>query len=232
MKALYEKHPDLVLDGELYNHEYHDNFNKLQSLILQKKVETINFAETKEKVQYHVYDIFDKANPKMDFETRNALINHLNKEDPLGPSIHLVSTREVFSVEEIDFEYGNFLAEGYEGQMLRINGPYENKRSKYLIKRKEFYDEEFEIVDIIEGTGNWSQKSKSVKFKVNADDNRSYDDLPKAGISGSEAEMAELHRNKGKYLGGDVTVRFANKTPGGDPRFGVAKAFYEGKRKD
>ena len=47
----------------------------------------------------------------------------------------------------IDKYHDAFLADGYEGSILRLDlGPYENKRSKQLLKKKDFIDEEFKIV--------------------------------------------------------------------------------------
>lgn len=222
----------VVLDGELYNHDYHDNFNKIQSLVLQHKPGPDDIAASAEQVDYYVYDAFFKDEPNLTFGQRAERLSRMdNGMNDNTPDIIFVQPTKVASFEEIDELYGRILEEGYEGIMIRIDEPYEpGCRSKSLIKRKEFFDEEFEIVDIIEGTGNWNGKAKAVKFKAHPGDDRSYDDLPKAGIRGDEAQMTELLRNKGKYIGGEVTVRFPNKTPGGDPRFGVAVAFYEGKR--
>mgnify|MGYP001453946926 CR=1 FL=1 len=46
------------------------------------------------------------------------------------------------------------LEQGYEGQMVRKDAPYENKRSATLLKRKEFTDAEYKVLDIEEGDGN------------------------------------------------------------------------------
>lgn len=224
LKPVFEEFPELVFDGELYNHEYHDNFNKLQSLILQKKPGDDEIAESAEKVQYHIYDVFSKDMPEIPFSARHQTLTDLIES---GPILKVVETVQVNSMDEIDEFYGRKLEEGYEGIVIRIDDPYENKRSRSLIKRKEFFDEEFEVVEIIEGTGNWNGKAKAVKFKYGTEGNTT-----EAGIRGNEAEMAELLRKKDRYVGGDVTVRFPNKTPAGKPRFGVATAFYEGKRKD
>jgi len=223
----FVQHPDVILDGELYNHEYHDNFNQIQSHVLKTKPGLIDLAETAKNIKYYVYDAYILSLPTVPYNQRNILINEL-----VGtPGIEVVKTHEVLSMEELDEIYGEILNQNYEGMVARINGSYEpGKRSKLLIKRKEFFDEEFEIVDIMEGTGNWNGKAKSVKFKL-PDRDLPYDKLPESGIRGDEAEMSELLRNKGKYIGGDVTVRYPNKTPDGKPRFGVAIAFYEGKRK-
>lgn len=223
---VFETNPGITLDGELYNHEFHADFNTIQSLILQRKPKPEDLAASKEKAQYFVYDMFDPENPDAEFSVRSAYILLMANEGFFGPSIVVVETIEVHSIEEIDEKYGHFLEQNYEGMIIRIDGPYENRRTKNLIKRKEFYDEEFVLVDILPGTGNWAGKAKSVVFNYGTEGLTT-----DAGISGNEAEMAVLLRNKQKYIGGDVTIRFPNKTPAGKPRFGVAKAFYEGRRK-
>ena len=228
-RILASNYSGIILDGELYNHDYHDNFNKLQSLILQRKPGPEELAESAEKVQYHVYDAFLPEEPEAAFERRIFVLSHVLRPWAAMPSIHIVMAKEVKSFEEIDEAYGSYLDQGYEGMVIRIDSPYENKRSKTLIKRKEFFDEEFPVVEIIEGRGNWNEKAKAVSFIYNE-----AGDVTEAGISGSEAQMADLLRRKGLYENGkgQVTVRFPNKTPDGKPRFGVAKAFYEGKRTD
>lgn len=235
LRPLLEITNGLSIDGELYNHELHDDFNSIQSLILQRKPGPEELAATREKAHYYVYDCFFPGDPDLDFSDRfDHLEGLLTDMGLLRLPVVLVETHEVTSLEEIDEWYGKFLELGYEGMVVRIDYPYENKRSKSLVKRKEFFDEEFEVVDIIEGQGNWEGKAKAVKFKSHPGDDRSYDDLPKAGIKGNEAELAELLRNKGDYMnnGSEVTVRFPNKTPGGDPRFGVAIKFWPGGRRE
>lgn len=222
----FGQRPDATLDGELYNHEFHDDFNAIQSLILQRKPKPEDLAASREKAQYFVYDVFIGSVPDMLFSQRYEMLKAAKALGLLELPIVLVPTIEVHSMEEIDEQYGHFLDQKYEGMIVRIDGPYENRRTKNLIKRKEFFDEEFKVVDILPGTGNWAGKAKSVVFEYGSDG-----ETTDAGISGTEAEMAELLRNKQRYIGGEVTVRFPNKTPAGKPRFGVAKAFYEGKRR-
>ena len=63
---------------------------------------------------------------------------------------------------DIDKMYGEYTEAGYEGQMVRQNTAYECKRSKNLLKRKEFITEEFEVVNVEEGNGNWSGYAKDL----------------------------------------------------------------------
>ena len=135
-----KNNPTITLDGELYNHELKDNFQKITSLVRK----TVNLgadelAESKEFVQYHVYDMFDSANPDMIFMDRYMW---LQDNLPTGISIHLVDTQICDTSKAIDLMYGEYTEAGYEGLMIRQNTAYENKRSKNLLKRKEFITEE------------------------------------------------------------------------------------------
>ena len=52
--------------------------------------------------------------------------------------IHLVPVAICETSEEIDVMYGEYTTAGYEGQMIRQDAVYKNKRSKGLLKRKCF----------------------------------------------------------------------------------------------
>ena len=59
MEALdpfFQAFPDAVLDGELYNHDLRDNFEKIVSLVRKTKPTTADYIEASKLVQYHVYD--------------------------------------------------------------------------------------------------------------------------------------------------------------------------------
>ena len=215
-----------VLDGELYNHDLKADFNTVQSLAMQKKPTADELARSKEMIQFHVYDLFDPENDDKTFSERHAYLQYLSESNLLPKCIQFVRTDEVYSFEDIDRLQGEYLELGYEGQMIRIDSPYENKRSRALIKRKEFFDEEFEVLELEEGQGNWEGCVKIVKFKLpNGEPCR-------AGIRGTQHDLAKMLVEKDKYIGWDVTIRYPNLTPDGKPRFGVAVAFYEGKRAD
>jgi ATP-dependent DNA ligase len=66
----------------------------------------------------------------------------------------------------LDAAYANCLEEGYEGQMVRLDGPYEQKRSKLLLKRKEFQDAEYDLVRVDEGLGNWAGYGKKAVLRL------------------------------------------------------------------
>ena len=218
-------HPTVTLDGELYNHELKDNFQKITSLVRK----TVNLgadelAESKELVQYHIYDMFDSANPDMTFMQRYNWIQknvHLVNKKAIG--IHLVPVAICETSEEIDVMYGEYTQAGYEGQMIRQDAVYENKRSKGLLKRKEFITEEYEVVEVHEGQGNWAGYAKRLTLKMPNGTTFS------SGIRGSQAKLKELLKNPNIDW---ATCRYFELSNDGIPRFPVTIDYGVGERDD
>jgi DNA ligase-1 len=218
-------HPTVTLDGELYNHELKDNFQKITSLVRK----TVNLgadelAESKELVQYHIYDMFDSANPDMTFMQRYNWIQknvHLVNKKAVG--IHLVASAICETTEEIDVMYGEYTTAGYEGQMVRQDTVYENKRSKGLLKRKEFITEEYEVVQVHEGQGNWAGYAKRLTLKMPNGTTFS------SGIRGSQAKLKELLENPNIDW---ATCRYFELSNDGVPRFPVTIDYGTGVRND
>lgn len=225
--AFFEKFPNVILDGELYNHEFKDDFNRIISLVKKKDPNALQLAESAQYIQYHIYDCFFLEDPDADFKTRNRF---LTENFPHNVALHHVETLYATAEEFLDEVYGKWSDQGYEGQMVRLNKPYENKRSKTLLKRKEFQDEEFTISKIEEGNGNRRGMAGWVEFILPGDKRLANGDRPKAGLIGSHDYCAELLRDAAEYEGGQVTVKFFNYTPAGIPRFPKAKTLFKGKR--
>ena len=140
-------------------------------------------------------------------------------------SIVLVPTLQVFCHDDLDELYQTWTSDGYEGQMVRIdNAKYENKRSKSLLKRKDFKDEEFEVFAIEEGVGNRSAMAGRIVYKL--PDGRTFG----SGIKGNMDYFRELLRDADLYVGGQGTVKYFEMTPDGIPRFPVTIALHPGGR--
>ena len=220
LAPLFEANPDLILDGELYNHELYDNFDEIQSLITvksDKKLTPDHFAKTREMVQYHVYDMPSVGNSPFRYRS-DELFNMFG--DGLAPSIIRVETIWCDTVEIYDTLHGKWIEQGYEGSMWRNDTLYENRRTKNLLKRKDFVDEEFELVAIEEGQGNWAGVAKRVTARL--PDGRTFG----AGIKGSRERAKSLINEKHNI----VTIKYFQLTPDGIPRFGVATKFHGNKR--
>ena len=139
--------PDVILDGELYNHDLKDDFEKIISLVRKQKPDDIDMLESADMVQFHCYDIIDET---MSFAMRNEFIK---QAVPRNHCIKHVPTNLVFRDDDAKVYHRRNLDNGYEGSILRTNDTYACKRSHNLRKFKDFSDAEALIVDWVEGVG-------------------------------------------------------------------------------
>jgi DNA ligase-1 len=225
LEPLFEKYPNAVLDGELYNHDYKNDFNKIIHLVRKQNLTEEHLADSKKMIQYWIYDapVIGKDNPfrkggayteKDLFSDRTSVLDA--QFDNLGLEKHplvIVATTEIHGREQLDRCYEDYMEAGYEGQMVRIDGPYENKRSPKLLKRKEFVDEEYTILGYEEGKGNRAGTIKHFKFKNK--DGRDFN----SNVKGTFEYMAELLEKADDLIGKEATVKYFNLTPDGVPRF-------------
>ena len=145
----FEKYPNVILDGELYNHDLRDDFNKIISLVRKQKPTPEQRLEASKLTQFHCYDIIDEQLP---FDQRIEFVNDTLML--LGDSIHIVDTNRVFKHEEaLNVHHDGNLANGYEGSILRTNDNYACKRSHNLRKFKDFHDAEATLTGWVEGKG-------------------------------------------------------------------------------
>ena len=220
LKSLFDANPDMILDGELYNHELKADFNAIVSMVKKQKPNAEDLAQSAKMVQYHVYDL-----PSVDanFSERYDALKAFGNLDI--QSLAVVETIPVATEEDVNECYAACLEEGYEGGIIRLDGRYEQKRSKLLLKRKDFEDAEFTIVRIEEGLGNWSGAAKRVVF-ANDLDGREVG----AGLAGTYEYAQQVLAEADQYIGKQVTVQFFTRTPDGVPRFPIAKVLHKEQR--
>ena len=222
VKSCFVDNEDIVLDGELYNHDLKEDFNKITSLVRKSKSTPEDILEAQDMVQYHVYDMYIGNNPNFLFKQRTSVLKHIISED--STSIRLVPTTYCPDQESLDRMYAEYMTDGYEGQMVRNDTPYENKRSNGLLKRKEFITEEFQVVSMLEGQGNWSGHVKKF-FLV----------LPSGGTCGAGVR-GKQDVLKALWEDGNTpswaTLRYFGLTPDGVPRFPVVIDYGFGSRND
>ena len=234
---ILRRNPNIVFDGELYNHELKEDFNKITSLVRKVKTTEADRAEAAKLVQYHVYDCYDHDQPNLTFNQRDRLFTNIfllvqdNKivssestksttyealsdtQPRVQDVIKLVEALRANDQEELDSMYRYYLEQGYEGQMVRNSTPYEFKRSKNLLKRKEFITEEFRVVEVLEGSGNWAGYAK--RFVLEMADGTQFG----SNVRGSQEELrALLHADEQPTW---ATCRYFELTPDGVPRFPV-----------
>lgn len=224
LAPVFAKYPDIVFDGEFYNHDYKDDFNGLVSIIRKQKASPEQKAKARSVVQYHVYDLPSGA----PFSERNAALQEIALKFELGvdakDSVQIVLTKREPSQEDLDISNGQYTEAGYEGQMVRLDASYDfDTRSKSLLKRKEFKSAEFPVVRIEEGNGNWAGYAKRIIVQ-----------LPNgqecgAGMRGNQDFAKELLT---RPMPKQATIRYFGETPDGMLRFPVAIDFHQESRVD
>lgn len=219
LQPFFEKHPNMILDGELYNHELKDDFNSITSMVRKTKPKVEDLVKSKELVQYHLYDVIVTDEPELEFSKRELL-----RYQAPSDYIRIVPTMHVPTRTGLDSLYEGYLEHGYEGQMVRIDRPYENKRTKNLLKRKEFLTDEFEVVEVLEGQGNWQGCVKHFVLRLNSE--KTF----QAGVRGDMDTLRAMWKNQEKPDW--VTLRYFTPTPDGVPRFPVVIDWGKGKRED
>ena len=224
LQPVFKAFPDIVLDGELYNHEYKEDFNKICSLAKKTKPSESDLQESAEKLEFHWYDI---ADPNKKFAQRVEDLQSVYLEFNLKETaIRIVETRFHSCEASVDSSYKDYVDRGYEGQMIRESIPYEFKRSSGLLKRKDFQDEEYLILDICEGKGN---KSDMAGYAIlQTESGQTF----RSNIKGNHDFLKDLLVNRDTYIGSYGTCTFFNLTPDGIPRFPYLTRLREGKSID
>ena len=171
LAPFFANNPKVILDGELYNHDLKNDFEKIISLVRKTKPTDEDRIESEMKVQFHCYDII---NEDWCFEDRHLFINEnfgaFGKFDSDVNMIMTVDTRACSSESIVKMIHQQNLDNGYEGSIVRLNEPYQCKRSHNLRKFKDFHDTEATLTSWVEGKGK--RKGTIGKFMaVDADGN-------------------------------------------------------------
>mgnify|MGYP002713036485 CR=1 FL=1 len=193
-----------ILDGELYAHG--ESFQENMKLIKKYR------AGESEKVQYHVYDM---VYPNMGFYSRYLILKGLVEN---SPNIHLVPTYKIENEIELKAMHQKFLADGYEGTIVRWGdaGYKINGRSSNLLKYKDFIDIACKVIDI-----KPSDKRPEQGECVCEHNGRTFG----TGMKFSHKEREEILANKENYVGQIAEIRFFEYTDDGTPRFPVCVGF-------
>ncbi len=205
-------HPDIVLDGELYNHTYRDNFEDLMSLARRDKLSDEDESNARTLLQFHVYDMVDFNNPNITAIERKEW---LEENLPTSNRIKLVRYEKVYDKQELKTANKYNLSLGYEGSVVRTpTSTYKQGRSKNMLKIKEFLTAEFTIIDILPGKGNRTDIAGRVIVDVNGIE-------VGCGIRGSWEYCKALLESADKYINKEATIRFFEWTKDKSLRFPV-----------
>ena len=208
----FQANPDVILDGELYNHALKDDFEKIISCVRKQKPTDIDKAESRRLVQFHCYDI---VNESITFDKRYKFVFD-NLRDAYG--VRTVQTHEVHAEKYAYQLHETFLDNGYEGSILRLNDVYQCKRSHSLRKFKDFHDAEATLTSWVEGKGK--RVGTIGKFMaVDADGNEF--GMP---VMDNFKKLQTMFKEMQGWLGKEATFTYFERTKAGSYRHPLFKA--------
>jgi DNA ligase-1 len=209
-----------VLDGELYVHGMH-----LQDIsALSKKHREPDDEEHPGgslQLKFVVFDGFHISTTHHNWRRRGldlfALFLNIKSKH-----ICVCETQiDVKSRTELEKWLNYYEAEGYEGIIIRKDGPYElGHRSRNLLKWKNFIDDEFTIVGHKEAQGN---DIGTVVWICETEEGKTFETRPK----GKRSVRRKWLENAESHYGEKLTVRFQAWTKDKLPQFPVGLAIRE-----
>lgn len=185
-----------TLDGELYCHG--ETLQTIASWVKRKQADSA-------KLKYHVYD----AMIDIPYAERYTYLHSIQADNLI-----IVPTTPVFDLPTVMSMFPLAIDQGYEGLILRqgSTGYEESKRSKSLIKIKQFLDDEFYVTDITQSADGWGVlqciTDKGKEFSVSA--------------PGTMEMKRQVLDDKLMYINKFIKIEYANLTPDGIPFHPVA----------
>jgi len=195
--------PHVILDGELYNHNLKDDFEKIISLVRKQKPTDEDRLEAAQYTEFHCYDIIHPDNSP--FEDRSRFVKYCVSETDY---VKVVSTMLCASDSDAKEIHAVNLASGFEGSILRTNDIYHQKRTHSLRKFKDFHDTEATIIGFVEGKGK--RKGTLGKFLMRDANGIEFGCPPGKGYNYKDLSNL-LHRAK-HYIGATATFTYFERT--------------------
>jgi DNA ligase-1 len=214
----FKKHPNIVLDGELYNHKLRNDFEKIISLVRKQKPTADDRLDAQHLVQFHCYDWFfpnDKYNLVYKYR-----MDQLNNLDIYDAQIKHVQASRIYNYEDAKLFHVDMLDKGYEGSIIRLNGLYKHGRSYDLMKFKDFSDAEATIIGYEEGKGK--RQGTIGKFLMQDDEGNEFGCPPGKGFT--YKDLANMLLNIHDYIGQRATFTYFQRTQAGSYRHPLFKA--------
>ena len=216
LRPILLQNPGLILDGELYTTEL--PFEELAGLIKRKKASDTNV--NRQCIKYHIYDVVVDGVPYSERHAR--IVGAISKADKCH-HLEVVHTQLIHNANEFKQAFGEYVAAGYEGIMLRnVDGMYrQNYRSHDLQKYKEFVESEYPIVGFKEADG---RDKGTVVWVCATDECRQFSVRPR----GTQEQRRQWFQDGPQHVGKLLTVIYQELSELNVPRFPVGKAIRDG----
>jgi len=215
LKPFFFNQPDVILDGELYNHDLKDDFEKIISLVRKQKPTDEQRLDAKNLTQFHCYDYFDGVQ----YDSYKTRMNNLVNSDIYSYCIKYVPAKLVDSYNYARTLHKEYLAAGYEGSIIRLDGLYKHGRSYDLMKFKDFSDTEATIIGYELGKGK--RTGTLGKFIMLDDGGIQFGCPPGKGYT--YKDLANMLLKVNDYIGQRATFTYFQRTKAGSYRHPLFK---------
>ena len=173
--------------------------------------------ESKELVQFHCYDYTSNCDCN-DPGIYSLRMNALVVSDIYSYCVKHSHT-QVKDKSHAEVLHAINLEAGYEGSILRLDGPYQQKRSYNLQKFKDFHDTEATIIGYVDGKGK--REGTLGKFLMQDDDGVEFGCPPGKGYN--YKMLADMLTNIHNYIGKRATFTYFERTKAGSYRHPLFK---------
>lgn len=195
----------IIIDGELYCHGM--TLEEINSAVKSFKPSTLD-------INFHIFDL-----PMMDdIQSARSYAAAQLTVKLMSPKFPVLETLHVGHEDEIIIHHDRWVAQGYEGAMLKDpNGTYQpGQRSSFWTKVKMFDDTEFPVIDMSLG-----QREEDLIVTCRCKDG-DFD----VKMTGSKAIKALQWENRNNIINKmDLTVKHFGFTKYGIPNLPTGKAF-------
>ena len=218
LMPFFKQQPDIVLDGELYNHKLKRDFEKIISLVRKQKPTADDRLDAQHLVQFHVYDYFDGVR----YDSYKTRMQNLYNSDVNIYNPKVIQTVPAQLVDSYNYArdlHATYLREGYEGSIIRLDGLYKHGRSYDLMKFKDFSDTEATIIGY--ETGKGKRTGTLGKFIMLDDEGVQFGCPPGKGYN--YKDLAEMLNNITDYIGKRATFTYFQRTQAGSYRHPLFK---------
>ncbi len=199
---------NLRIQGEFYSPDL--SFNEIQSIFMS----SINLKELK-GCKFYIYDVYDLSNKKLNTLQRKELLKSIFTDEFLSEYANFFNIHPYIicnSKSEYDSYHFKLVSLKKEGTVIKnINSEYQLGKTFYYLKRKEFKDEEFELIDFIEGKGK--EENKASKALCKTASGKYFE----AGVNGDDLYRINLFNSKIKYIGKFAKIKYFEYSVDGIP---------------
>lgn len=209
----------VILDGEFYVHGW-----RLQRINSAVGVNNNEPNDDTKNIEFHIFDVIEpnKYFSHRWFEIYNTLA------DPKLQNVRRVHTDLACNRGEVELYFNQYTSRGYEGVMLRPDGPYEfgehigrggtttSFRSTCLWKHKSWQDGEFMCVGVTLGQGKASIGigALTLKGRMVPDENGGWNPF---GVGTGFTDEERIEYMKNPPIGKLVKIRYLQLTADGIP---------------